>query len=105
MLALLDEAGPLLENADLPEAKAALDVIQEVRAAPEPAPHERVALAYLYQRYSDVGRALEDAIRVFGLADDETPYRDLVAEIQRYLVTRSDRELVIAGNQPLRGRG
>lgn len=105
MLMLLERSRPTLQALGTPEAAEALEAIDGETSGTVPSEHEAVSIAHLKRRYSDVSFRLEKVTRSLGLTDDEEAAAPLVAEIQQYLVLRSDREIVIAGSQPMRGRG
>ena len=105
MLGLLSRARNELAVMEIPEAQEAVKAIDEVMNAPEPGRYEAVSIAYIERRYSDVGVAVSGTLRALGFAPDEEAVQPLVEELQRYMLLRSDRELVIAGDDPPRGRG
>jgi hypothetical protein len=105
MLGLLSRARNDLAVLEIPEAQDAVRAIDAVANAPEPERYEAVSIAYIERRYSDVAQAVSKTLRALGFAPDEQAVEPLVKELQRYMLLRSDRELVIAGNDPPRGRG
>jgi hypothetical protein len=104
-LDLLSRAREALAGQEHPAVAEALKAIERVQTAGEPGRYEAVSSAYLLARYSDVSAALEAVIRALGLVENPESVDDLVKEIQRFLIQRNDRELVIVGPEPIRGRG
>ncbi|MEX2238765.1 MAG: hypothetical protein WEB00_14675 [Dehalococcoidia bacterium] len=105
MLSLLGRAREELGSMDIAEAKEAVDEIDRALSLPVPEGYESFSLAYLEDRYSTISFAVSRTIRALGFAPDEAAVQPLVEEFQRYMLLRSDHEMVIAGNDPARGRG
>jgi hypothetical protein len=104
-LDLLNRAREALTGREHPAVAEALSLVEKAQSRGEPGRYEAVSSAYLLSRYSEVSAALEAVIRALGLIEDPDSVEDLVREIQRFLIQRNDRELIIVGPEPIRGRG
>jgi len=105
MLALLAEAGGILAGERSEAAVAARRAIATAEATERPAGPDGFALDGLERRYGEVTAALDAVIRALGFMEDDAAPAPLVRRIQEYLVVRSEREVQIAGDRPMRGRG
>ena len=105
MLGLLEQAAMIFAGSEAPPEREATAAITRAQELPAPSGYDAVDLGLLQKRYAEISAALETVIRAAGLSPEPGRLEQLVQDIRRYLLLRSDREIVIAGDRPMRGRG
>lgn len=103
MLVLLERAAGELANE--PGAQGAVDAARAVLGTPRPAGYDLARFSAVAAVYAAASGAIDEVIEILGHVPAPERFDGLLAEIQRYLLLRNDHELVMAGNEPFRGRG